>query len=205
MVSPLLSSMSISRDGGSPVTRWASAISSSVVSPMALTTTTTSDPASINSRMRRATRRNFIGVATLDPPYFWTTRVTPTRPPWCRSCAAARTIVLPLTPAPPLAARASPRRSAQGPAASARRPTDRRPQGRHPTLRRRLAASTISRAPVMSAKRASWCQRSCIATRSPAWSPSGERPDQQRAAARVEDRVCSAEASRAPPGATRWS
>ena len=26
--------------------------------------------------MRRATRRSFIGVATLDPPYFWTTRVT---------------------------------------------------------------------------------------------------------------------------------
>jgi len=81
IVSPLLSSMSISRDGGSPVTRWASAISSSVVSPMALTTTTISVPASIDSRMRRATRRSFIGVATLEPPYLCTTRVTPTRPP----------------------------------------------------------------------------------------------------------------------------
>ena len=43
---------------------------------MALTTTTTSLPASTDSRMRRATRRSFIGVATLDPPYFCTTRVT---------------------------------------------------------------------------------------------------------------------------------
>jgi hypothetical protein len=70
IVSPLLNSMSISRDGGSPVTLWARAINSSVVSPIALTTTTTSVPSSIDSRMRRATRRNFIGVATLDPPYF---------------------------------------------------------------------------------------------------------------------------------------
>src|SRR5438093_7428354 len=54
-------------------------MSSSVVSPMALTTTTTSWPASRARRMRSATARIRSALAKDEPPYFWTR--TPNAPP----------------------------------------------------------------------------------------------------------------------------
>src|SRR6476619_1762415 len=75
--SPAVSSMSSSRGTGSGETCSARSISSSVVSPIADTTTTTSLPARRVSAMRWATR--LTPSATEEPPYFCTT--TPTADP----------------------------------------------------------------------------------------------------------------------------
>ncbi len=65
--------MSISRLGGLAVISWASSISSSVVSPMAETTTTTGRPVWWVATTRWATRRIRSASATELPPYFCTT------------------------------------------------------------------------------------------------------------------------------------
>src|SRR3954468_16142084 len=74
--SPAVSSMSSSRGSGIGVTSCARSSSSSVVSPMALTATTTSLPALRVSTMRLATRLMLSASATDEPPYFWTMRLT---------------------------------------------------------------------------------------------------------------------------------
>ncbi len=76
MRSPEVSSMSISRAGGAGHTCSARSSSSSVVSPIAETTTTTSLPAFLVSTMRSATRRIRSASDTEDPPYFCTTSAT---------------------------------------------------------------------------------------------------------------------------------
>ncbi len=88
MRSPAVSSMSSSRPAGSGDTCSARSISSSVVSPIADTTTTTSLPAFLASTIRWATRLMPSASATEEPPYFCTTMPTvlleiwsvPTRP-----------------------------------------------------------------------------------------------------------------------------
>ena len=74
--SPAVSSMSSSRGGGSGETCSARSISSSVVSPIAETTTTTSLPARLASTIRWATRLMPSASATEEPPYFCTTMPT---------------------------------------------------------------------------------------------------------------------------------
>ncbi len=74
--SPAVSRMSISRDGGIGVISLARSMSSSVVSPIADTTTTTSCPARLDSAMRLATRLMLAASATDEPPYFCTIRAT---------------------------------------------------------------------------------------------------------------------------------
>ena len=74
--SPAVSSMSSSRPGGSSVIWPARSRSSSVESPMADTTTTTSSPFFLAVTIRSATRFMWAADATEDPPYFWTTRAT---------------------------------------------------------------------------------------------------------------------------------
>jgi hypothetical protein len=74
--SPAVRSMSSSRTGGSGLISRASASNSSVVSPIAETTTTTSLPAALVSTMRLATRVMESASATDEPPYFCTTRPT---------------------------------------------------------------------------------------------------------------------------------
>src|SRR5207249_723380 len=76
MRSPAESSMSSSRRAGLSVSFLASASSSSVVSPMAETTTTTSLPAALALATRSATWRILSTSATDEPPYFWTTMAT---------------------------------------------------------------------------------------------------------------------------------
>ncbi len=71
--SPAVSSMSISRGSGTGVICVASETSSSVVSPMAETTTTTSLPASRVLATRSATRPIRSASPTEVPPYFCTT------------------------------------------------------------------------------------------------------------------------------------
>ena len=73
MRSPADSRMSISRAGASVVRAAAWSRSSSVVSPIAETTTTTVLPAWRVATMRRATRRIASTSLTDEPPYFWTT------------------------------------------------------------------------------------------------------------------------------------
>ena len=73
-VSPVLSSTSISRASGCSVIWCASAISASVVSPIADTTATTRSPACTRRLMRAATFLMRAASATELPPYFWTTR-----------------------------------------------------------------------------------------------------------------------------------
>src|SRR3954451_7533017 len=68
--------MSSSRPAGVGETWLARSISSSVVSPMAETTTTTWLPAFLVSTMRRATRLMLSASATEEPPYFCTTMPT---------------------------------------------------------------------------------------------------------------------------------
>src|SRR5215211_950275 len=68
--------MSSSRGGGSGETCWARSISSSVVSPMAEMTTTTSFPAFLVATIRWATRLMPSASATEEPPYLCTTRPT---------------------------------------------------------------------------------------------------------------------------------
>ena len=68
--------MSSSRGGGAGQTCPARSSSSSVVSPIADTTTTTSLPCFLVSTMRSATRRIRSASATEDPPYFCTTSAT---------------------------------------------------------------------------------------------------------------------------------
>ncbi len=77
--SPAVSNMSSSRAGGSGETFSASSIRSSVVSPMAETTTQTSCPALRVSTIRRATRLTLSASATDEPPYFCTIRLTDLR------------------------------------------------------------------------------------------------------------------------------
>ena len=72
--SPVARSMSISRAGGCSLISWASSISSSVVSPRALTTTMTWLPACLARMARRAAAMIRSAVATLLPPNFCTTR-----------------------------------------------------------------------------------------------------------------------------------
>ncbi len=79
MRSPAVSSMSNSRRCGSGLTLRARPSSSSVVSPMALTTTTTWWPCARVSATRAATRWMRSTSATEDPPYFWTTTLTEAR------------------------------------------------------------------------------------------------------------------------------
>src|SRR5690606_26181393 len=74
--SPAVSSMSISRAGGAGATCLARSSSSSVVSPIAETTTTTSLPAFLVSTISWATRRFRSASVTDDPPYFCTTSAT---------------------------------------------------------------------------------------------------------------------------------
>lgn len=83
--SPAVSSMSSSRGGGAGHTCWARSIRSSVVSPIAETTTTTSLPCFLVATMRSATRRIRSALATEDPPYFCTTSATFFLP--LRACA----------------------------------------------------------------------------------------------------------------------
>ena len=73
MRSPAVSSMSISRPPGCLVTSLASRIRSSVVLPIAETTTTTSFPARRVRATWSATARMRSGSATDVPPNFWTT------------------------------------------------------------------------------------------------------------------------------------
>jgi len=79
MRSPDVSSMSSSRPGGAGLTPLARSISSSVVSPIADTTTTTWLPTRFVATMRLATRLMPSASATEEPPYFCTTRAIWTR------------------------------------------------------------------------------------------------------------------------------
>src|SRR3954447_16109793 len=74
--SPAVSSMSNSRPAGTGTICLARSMSSSVVSPIAETTTTTSWPAFLVPTMRSATRLIRSASATDEPPYFCTTRLT---------------------------------------------------------------------------------------------------------------------------------
>ena len=76
MRSPEVSSMSSSRGGGLGCTWIARSVSSSVVSPIAEATTTTSLPSLRVRRIRSATRLMRSADWTDDPPYFWTTSAT---------------------------------------------------------------------------------------------------------------------------------
>ena len=78
--SPAVRSMSSSRRAGLSVTSRASLRRSSVVSPMADTTTTTSLPPAFVVATRSATLRILSTSATEEPPYFWTTIAT-AKPP----------------------------------------------------------------------------------------------------------------------------
>ncbi len=73
MRSPVERSMSISRGFGSGETSFASAISESVVLPIADTVPTTRRPLRCASTNRRATFFTFSGSATEEPPNFITT------------------------------------------------------------------------------------------------------------------------------------
>ena len=75
MRSPVESSMSSSRTFGAGETSWASAISESVVFPIAETVPTTWAPPSLAATIRRATCLTFSGSATDEPPNFITTRL----------------------------------------------------------------------------------------------------------------------------------
>src|SRR5438445_134343 len=79
MRSPAVSSMSSSRPGKVTLTSWAKRMSSSVVLPMALTTTATSWPWRRVRATWSATARIRSASDTDVPPNFWT--VSPTRPP----------------------------------------------------------------------------------------------------------------------------
>ncbi len=72
--SPVVSSMSSSRRLGAGETSRASASSSSVVWPIADTTTTVSLPAARAAATRRATARMRSAPSTEVPPYFWTSK-----------------------------------------------------------------------------------------------------------------------------------
>ena len=74
--SPAVSSMSISRGGGAGETCSARSSRSSVVSPIADTTTTTSLPSLWVRTMRSATFLIRSASCTEEPPYFCTTRAT---------------------------------------------------------------------------------------------------------------------------------
>ncbi len=74
--SPAVRSMSISRSAGLGDTCSARSSRSSVVSPIAETTTATCVPDCLVSTIRRATRLMLSASATDEPPYFCTTRDT---------------------------------------------------------------------------------------------------------------------------------
>ena len=76
MRSPEVRSMSISRAVGASATSWASRSSSSVVLPIAETTTTTSLPARRVRTTCSATARMRSASATDEPPNFCTSKVT---------------------------------------------------------------------------------------------------------------------------------
>src|SRR5213082_720267 len=71
-VSPVDSSRSNSRSSGRAATRYARSISSSVVSPMAETTTTSGRPLEAVCATRLAAARMRSAFASDEPPYFWT-------------------------------------------------------------------------------------------------------------------------------------
>ncbi len=89
MRSPAVSSMSSSRGGGAGETWSARSSRSSVVSPMAETTTTTSLPSLCVRTMRSATFLMRSASCTDDPPYFCTTRATADLLSWPRGLPAA--------------------------------------------------------------------------------------------------------------------
>src|SRR5271155_3856695 len=74
--SPALTSMSYSRGGGDLLTPRARSISSSVVLPIALTTTTTESPDRLVRATCSATDRMRSAPAREVPPNFWTRRAT---------------------------------------------------------------------------------------------------------------------------------
>src|SRR3569833_1682766 len=76
MRSPEESSMSSSRAGGRGLTWLARSINSSVVSPLADTTTATSCPSRLVAAMRWATRLMLSASATEEPPFFCSSRAT---------------------------------------------------------------------------------------------------------------------------------
>src|SRR5438093_617030 len=86
--SPAVSSMSSSRPGGSREIFLASPRRSSVVSPIALTTTTTALPCSRVDTTRRATRLMRSASPTEVPPNFWTMRLMDGTPPRSRMAPA---------------------------------------------------------------------------------------------------------------------
>ena len=71
-ISPVERSSASSRSSGGVATLWASSISSSVVSPMAETTTTIGRPDVAVRATRTAAARIRSAVASDEPPYFWT-------------------------------------------------------------------------------------------------------------------------------------
>jgi len=77
ILSPHVTSMSSSRRGGSADIRFARESSSSVVSPIAETTTTIRWPSARLAATRAATLRIRSTSATEEPPYFWTTMLIP--------------------------------------------------------------------------------------------------------------------------------
>ena len=81
--SPAVSNISISRAGGTGFTCAARSRSSSVVSPIAEHTTTTSFPCFLVATIRSATRRIRSALSSEDPPYFCTINAT-RQPPFQR-------------------------------------------------------------------------------------------------------------------------
>ncbi len=90
MRSPAESNMSSSRRAGLGEIRRARLRSSSVVSPIAETTTTTSLPVARVAAIRSATCRMRSTSATEEPPYFWTTTPKATPGGHCSGLSRAR-------------------------------------------------------------------------------------------------------------------
>ena len=83
--SPVDNRESSSRLLGSPPTALAISMSRSVVLPMALQTTAMLLPAFFTSAMRSATAWIFSMVATLVPPYLWTTFMVQSPKRWSKA------------------------------------------------------------------------------------------------------------------------
>ena len=158
--SPAVSSMSSSRGGGSGLTCWARSRSSSVVSPIADTTTTTSLPDFLVATIRWATRLIPAASATDEPPYFCTTMPTTLLSGW----PAPRRGSGVLDPTDPAGVRRRGHRSQDGP--------DRKISGPDPSTSHRdqdlgteqsRAASTWSCSPSNSVSSRSWATTECSA------------------------------------------
>src|SRR6266511_1675594 len=123
MRSPAVSSMSSSRGGGSVETRLASAIRSSVESPIAETTTTTSWPACLVATTRSATCLILGASATEVPPYFCTIKAIGIRSQgvWSRGRATSG----PRCPARPDRLESLPGSAGRAPRAGPRAPSGR--------------------------------------------------------------------------------